>query len=105
MTKGISFVLSATLLTATLPGCYSTATNNTTHNLVGVWESNTYGLLLEINEYEHVFYRNVGDLCLTVPLDEMIGFSHQELLNNTILNDDRSTIITTINNRKSQELK
>ncbi|GAB3516611.1 hypothetical protein GCM10027342_05380 [Photobacterium alginatilyticum] len=103
--KGKSFVLGGTLLSMTLSACYSTGTNRITNNLVGIWESNTYGLFLEISEHNHKFYRSTGNICLAVPLNEMIGFNHEELLNNIILSDDRETIITTLGNRKTQGIE
>ena len=101
MMKIISYMLFCTLMSIALSACYSTNTKHTKNKINGIWKSDEYEILLELKENRHTFYRNTGDLCLTVPLNDILGFNHEQLLDDIIISDDKSTLITTLGARKS----
>jgi hypothetical protein len=77
-------------------GTDATPPVNNTEPLAGIWQAPAYGLLLDIQADTHQFYQITSEFCQRFELDLQQG----ELISNTQLSDDSSSIVTSLNGLK-----
>lgn len=97
------WLLVISLLALALSACNSDSSNQPpvieppqSKPTTGIWSAPAYGVVVNISETEFTFYQITSQYCQAYPLGEFLGMDFDSLIASSEVNDDSSSLVTTL---------